>query len=88
MKFNNNGILIKGYVKNGSGKYAIKLCNNKNCNTIKMKTINKYYYSGNIDLINLDQGDYQIYIIDNNKEMLAINQLNDMERINRTKIGD
>lgn len=88
MKFNNNGIFIKGYVKNGSGKYNIKLCNNKDCNTIKMKTSNKYYYSGNIDLINLDQGNYQIYIVDNDKEMVVINQLNDMERINRAKIGD
>lgn len=88
MRFNDNGIFIKGYVKNGSGVYQIKLCNNQDCHLVKMQTTNKYYYSGSMDLTKLANGIYQLYIVDQDKEMLVINQLGDMDRINRAKIGD
>ena len=88
MKFTNSGITINGYVKNGSGKYTIKLCDGTNCVMSNMLNKKNYYYSGNINLESLPIGNYKMYISDNGKDMLVINKLKTIERINRTKIGD
>ena len=87
MSYTSNGIHLEGYVKNGSGKYSIKVCKSSDCTTTTMKTKDKYYYSGDIKLSSLANGTYKVKVVDK-KEMDLVNKLDYGERLNRAKIGD
>lgn len=88
MHFNSNGIIINGYVKDGNGKYNLKLCNqNKECTIYNTKS-NKKNYSISIDLRNIQNGIYNVILNTNNNDINIINELSTEERIVRTKIGD
>ena len=87
MSYTSNGIHLEGYVKNGSGKYSIKLCKSDDCTTTTMKTRDKYYYSGDIKLSSLANGTYKVKVVDK-KEMDLVNKLDYGERLNRAKVGD
>ena len=83
----NNGIYIEGYVKNNSNNYIIKFKNKENSleYTYNLEDTKNNYYSGNIDLTKLSNGEYDIYII-GNKEEKVLNKLSGLSRLLRTKI--
>lgn len=89
MKFIDNGISITGYVKDNNGTFKMKLCedNKKKCISYEMNKIDDYYYDGSIDLSNLKNGTYYMWI--NSKiDEKAVNRLEMQYRIVRAKIGD
>lgn len=87
MRFTNDGIYIKGYIKNGSKKYSTELCDESSCKKYGM-AVKDNYYSGNMSLSGLKNGIYKLYVNDNTDKMLVINKLDTMSRINRAKIGN
>lgn len=87
MSFTNDGMYIKGYIKNGSKKYSTELCDESSCKKYSM-AVKDNYYSGNMSLSGLKNGIYKLYVNDNTDKMLVINKLDTMSRINRAKIGN
>ena len=88
-RFNSTGIYLYGYFSRGGSSYKIKLENTSSGEeTIAlMEEVKPYYYEGNITLINLDNGIYQLYIVGNGEERLE-NHLGELARIVRAKIGN
>lgn len=88
-RFNSTGIYLYGYFSKGGSSYKIKLKNTSSGEeTIAlMEEVKPYYYEGNITLINLDNGIYQLYIVGNGEERLE-NHLGELARIVRAKIGN
>ena len=88
-RFNSTGIYLYGYFSKGGSSYKIKLENTSSGEeTIAlMEEVKPYYYEGNITLINLDNGIYQLYIVGNGEERLE-NHLGELARIVRAKIGN
>lgn len=82
-----NGVYIEGYIKDSSNNYKIKLKNKSNGleYVYDMDDTKKNYYSGNIDLSVLSNGEYYVYIV-GNKEELLLNKLSGLNRLLRTKI--
>lgn len=87
MNFTNDGIKIKGSIKNGSGKYSLEACSSFECIPINI-TIDNNYYLANINIKDLKNDTYKLYITDNGKKMLVYNNLTFMNRINRAKIDN
>ena len=87
-RWNDNGIYIEGYVRNSNGSYKIKVRNkNTAFEYIYDMDNNKYnYYSGNIDLTRLNNGEYDIYIVSGKEERL-LNKLSGLNRLLRTRLN-
>ena len=88
-RFNSTGIYLYGYFSKGGSSYKIKLENTSSGEeTIAlMEEVKPYYYEGNITLLNLENGIYQLYIVGNGEERLE-NHLGELARIVRAKIGN
>lgn len=88
MGFNSSGISLSGYVKNGNGKYIVKLCNSKSeCSEYNTKS-NGNKYSVSINLNGTENGTYDLILNYNNSDMKIIDELSEEEKIVRTKIGN
>ncbi len=87
--FNNTGIYLYGYYGEGGDNFKIKLKNTSNGEEIisLMKRVKPNYYEGNVTLINLENGIYQLYIVGNDTLRLE-NHLGELARIVRAKIGN
>lgn len=87
MSYISDGIYVEGYVKDNSGAFKIKLCDEKKnkCTNYEMTKKDEYYYYGNIKLSNLSNGTYYM-IINSKKDEKVINELSNEYRIARTKI--
>lgn len=85
--WNETGLYISGYVRNGGSNYKIKLKNKNNYleYIYEMDDLKNNYYGGNVDLTKLSNGEYDIYIVSNNEERL-VNKLSGLSRLLRTKI--
>lgn len=84
-KFTSNGFYIEGYkssnndlklILSGSEDYSFNLTN-----------IGNNKYTGNIDLSNVNNDTYKVYI-DNGERQLLINKMPFIDRIKRAKIGN
>ena len=80
--FNENGIYYEGYVKDKSEVYKIKLKNKNNSleYTYNMTVSKSNYYSGELDLTMVDNGEYDVYVVAKNEERL-LNKLNIFSKI-------
>lgn len=87
MHFTNNGINLNGYVKNCNLDYVIKLCINNNCTDINIEK-NKNNYSSNIDLRNVVNGKYDVFLSTSDDNSKIYDELSIEEKIQRAKIGD
>ena len=87
--FNENGIYYEGYVKDKSEVYKIKLKNKNNSleYTYNMTVSKSNYYSGELDLTMVDNGEYDVYVVAKNEERL-LNKLNIFSKIVRAKVGN
>ncbi len=85
MNFTDNGIYIKGYVKNKSDKYLIKLCDSSCINYNMIAKENNY--EGGIELKSIKNGTYKMKL-QTDIEMDVINELAEFNKIMRAKIGD
>ena len=87
--FNNEGVYFSGYVKEYSDKYTIKLKkrNSRLEYTYNMNVDKSNYYSGNLDLVNVKNGIYDVYI-DGKKEEKLVSKLDIYSRIVRSKVGN
>ena len=87
--FNENGVYYRGYVRNGSNSYKIKLKGkDNNMEYIYNMTVDKNnFYSGNLNLSKLKNGSYDLYIVGTSEERL-INKLDVLSKIVRSKVGN
>ena len=88
--FTNDGVYISGYVSDRSDSYKIKLKNRNNKRleyTYNMNIDKNNYYSGDLKLLSLNDGLYDVYIIGSKEERL-INKLDVFSRIVRAKVGN
>lgn len=85
----NTGIYYEGYMKDISNIYKIKLKNKDNSleYLYNMSISNTNYYSGNLDLTLISNGEYSVYIIGNREERL-LNKLGALTRIVRARVGN
>ena len=84
-KFTSNGFYIEGY-KEGENTYKLILSGNEEY-TFDLISIGNNKYTGNIDLSNVDNGTYNVYI-DNGEKELLVNKMSFIDRIKRAKVGD
>lgn len=89
MKFIDNGIYLRGYLKNNNGSFKLKLCdkNKKNCTSYDLNKEDKYYYNGEVNLTSLKDGTYYMWISSVNDEKV-VNKLEMQYQIVRAKLGD
>lgn len=89
MRYINGGIYLEGYVKDNNDKFIVKLCNKdkKKCSSSEMNSSDEYYYYGNINLSNLDNGTYYMWIKSKQEEKVK-NYLPMQYQIKRSRIGD
>lgn len=89
MKFIDDGIYLRGYLKNNNGSFKLKLCdkNKKNCTSYDLNKEDKYYYNGEVNLTNLKDGTYYMWISSVNDEKV-VNKLEMQYQIVRAKLGD
>ena len=87
--FNENGIYYEGYVKDKSEVYKIKLKNKNNSleYTYNMTVSKSNYYSGELDLTMVDNGEYDVYVVSKSEERL-LNKLSVFSKIVRAKVGN
>ena len=86
-KFTANGIYLEGYVHNSNGSYHINIVNDNNNYDYEMTAVNTNEHKGNLNLSEVSDGKYQVFITSSNKENL-INKLATIEKIYRAKIND
>lgn len=89
INFIDNGIYLRGYLKNNNGSFKLKLCdkNKKNCTSYDLNKEDKYYYNGEVNLTSLKDGTYYMWISSVNDEKV-VNKLEMQYQIVRAKIGD
>ena len=89
INFIDNGIYLRGYLKNNNGSFKLKLCdkNKKNCTSYDLNKEDKYYYNGEVNLTNLKDGTYYMWISSVNDEKV-VNKLEMQYQIVRAKLGD
>lgn len=87
--FTDNGIFIKGTVQNNNYNYQMLLKNKDTGNEITVDTekTSNHYYQLSLDVTNLENGTYELYLVNDNLEILT-NNMNDYSRIVRAHIGD
>lgn len=88
-KFNTNGVYLEGYVKNNNSTYKIKLKNrvSKEEYLYNMTSNTKDKYNGLLELHNIPNGVYDVYIISTKEEKL-LNKLNILSKVVRSKVGN
>jgi len=84
IKLVKNGLDIEGYVENGNGSFELILEGTRNKN-IKLNKVDKKNYKGYVDLSNLTNGEYNLYIKSSKKNKLLI-KIDDEARPVRFKI--
>ncbi len=89
MKFIDDGIYLRGYLKNNNGSFKLRFCdkNKKNCTSYDLNKEDKYYYNGEVNLTNLKDGTYYMWISSVNDEKV-VNKLEMQYQIVRAKLGD
>lgn len=87
MRFNDVGINIVGYVKNGNGNYTVKLCKEGDCTKFSTNSNGKKY-SSKLNLSKFENGTYNFVLEYDNKDNKIIDELSEEERIVRAKIGN
>lgn len=83
--FTNNGFIISGYKNNNNGEFIIKLIGN-NTYSYNADNVNGNY-SVNIDLTDVENGEYNL-IIESNAEEKILNKMSYITRLNRAKVKD
>ena len=84
-KFTSNGFYIEGY-KSGENTYKLILSGDEEY-TFDLTSIGNNKYSGNIDLLSVNNGTYKVYIDNGEKELLA-NKISFIDKIKRAKVGN
>ena len=84
--FNSNGIYLEGYVRNKADSYKLKLKNNRTEYVFNMSASGNYY-KGNINLVNVTNGEYMLYVIGNSEERV-ISKLDIYSKIIRSHVGN
>ncbi|MBO5183053.1 MAG: DUF5011 domain-containing protein [Bacilli bacterium] len=87
--FNDNGIFLKGCVQDYSFKYQMLLKNKTTGNEIIIDTnkTSEHYYSLTLNTSNLENGNYEFYLVNDELELLT-NNMNDYSKIVRSHIGN
>ena len=84
-KFTSNGFYIEGY-KDGENTYKLILSGSAEY-TFDLTSIGNNKYTGNIDLSNVNNGNYKLYI-DNGEKELLVNKMSFIDKIKRAKVGN
>lgn len=84
-KFTSNGFYIEGY-KDGDNTYKLILSSDSEY-TFNLTSIGNNKYTGNIDLSNINNGIYNVYI-DNGEKELLVNKMSFIDKIKRAKVGN
>lgn len=84
--FTNTGFYIEGYKKDNDNTFKI-LFEGENNYTFDLSSIGSSKYNGNINLNDVANGNYNLFIESNTKERL-LNKLEFIDRIKRSKVGD
>lgn len=87
--FTENGIFIKGTVQDYSFKNQMLLKNKDTGNELIIDTtkISSHYYQLSLDVQNMENGTYEIYLVNNTLEPLT-NNMNNYNKIVRTHAGN
>lgn len=88
-EFTDKGLFIKGMVQDNSFKYQMLLKNKTTGNelTVETQKTNNHYYQLLLDVTNLENGTYELYLVNNKLEPLT-NNMNMYSRIVRAHIGN
>lgn len=84
-KFITNGFYIEGH-KKGEDTYKLILIGNEEY-TFDLISLGNNKYNGTIDLSSINNGKYEVYI-DNGEKELLVNKMPFIEKIKRAKVGD
>ncbi len=84
-RFTSNGFYIEGY-KSGENTYKLILSGDEEY-SFDLTSIGNNKYTGNIDLTNVNNGTYKLYI-DNGERELLINKMPFIDKIKRAKVGN
>lgn len=82
-KFTSNGFYIEGY-KDGNNKLILS---GEEEYTFDLTSVESNKYKGNVDLSNIKNGTYKVYI-DNGEKELLINKMSFIDKIKRAKVGN
>ena len=84
-KFTSNGFYVEGY-KSGENTYKLILSGEEEY-TFDLTSIGNNKYTGNIDLLSVNNGNYKVYI-DNGEKELLVNKMSFIDKIKRAKVGN
>ncbi len=85
--FTSSGFYIEGYKKNNDGNFSLTLEGNENY-MFSLTNLGGGNYKGNIDLSNVSNGKYDIYIKSGENSERLVSKLATLDRINRSKVGN
>lgn len=87
--FTDNGIFLSGSVQNYNFTHKMILKNKTNGSesVVELQDNGSHYYSVSLDVTNMDNGDYDFYLVNDCLEPLASNMTN-MNRIVRSHVGN
>lgn len=88
-RFTNNGISLSGMVNVGNFKYQMMLKNkdNGNENIADLVSTGYNYYQFNLDVTNMENGNYEFYLVTDSLEPLVSN-MTTFNRIVRSHVGN
>lgn len=88
-KWVDNGIYYEGYVRDNTNNYKIKLKNKDNSleYIYELSFSKSNYYKGNVNLSNVPNGIYDVYIIGNGEYKL-LNKMDGLSKLYKARVAD
>lgn len=89
MNWTDTGIEVEGIMKNNNGVFYLKICRpfNKDCIGFSAEVTKKGTFRGELDLTNLENGVYEVFVESEREEKLTDNR-STIERIVRKRMND